>query len=600
MKDLNGNVAKKHRNTKLIIIVACILAIVVGTTYAFLNPVTKKAWFWPFDTTAETVDDLQFDTTASAYLSMDYSKYDTYTQGYFDEKSVTATAKLTRGNYTSETVTKKYSGYIYISENQFEYVDEAYPEAIMTVTDPSGNAVTSIEGLTYKTINNGTSSISGFDITGVVGKLSFASEYEISVTGSEKDKSTTHNWIIKVLIPVYKNSLKIDQSKNEGKNLSVGIVMGQTNSSGNLVTNLGDTLIALNGGLEYINSKGQYKELYAPQSITALGDAEEKTISLSSGLNFSSSYFYDPKTKKVTLINAYGFPAAQLPAHKNMIVGKYITNPLSNDYVSANGDKNIEVNGLYYVISYDGKTLKYLSRSPSTKSSLDNITDQGMFAIPDTLGTSYFFRGVAENNYLTFAGLNWRVVRINGDGSIRLIYADKGSPSAYAKNAIYDYKSSLLYTSVNEFYTNKLANYDSYIADAPFYACSDLTNYKLGYFNDDIDDTCIFSVGSDDTNMQIEKKIGLLSYDEFIIAGNTNATSTLVKNYLYENYMYWGFPLKKTTDSTSSLQVANVSGMLMSEFNFGATNWYVRPVISLNSNVTITGTGTSEDPFIVQ
>lgn len=599
MEDLNGNVAKKHRNTKLIIIVSCILVIAIGTTYAFLNPVTGKAWFWPFNTTAETVDDLQFDTTASAYLSMDYSKYDTYAQGYFDEKSVTATAKFIRGNYTSETVTKKYSGYVYISENQFEYVDETYPEAIMTITDPSGNAVTSIEGLTYKTINNGTSSISGFDITGVVGKLSFASDYEISVTGSEKDKATTHNWIIKVIIPVYKNSLKIDQSTNEGKHLSVGIVMGQTNSSGNLVTNLGDTLIALNGGLEYINSKGQYKELYAPQYIYTLEPAEEQSISLSAGLNFSSSYSYDEKTGKITLNNAYGYPNNQLPAHKDLIVGKYISNPTSNDYISASGDKDIKVNNLYYVTYYDGTTLKYLSRA-STRSSLDKITDQGMFAIPDTLGTSYFFRGAIENNYLTFAGLNWRIVRINGDGSIRLIYADKGTTSAYAKNAVYDYKSSLLYSSVNEFYTNKLADYDSYIADAPFYTCADLSNYKLGYFNDSIDDTCIFSVGSNDSNMQIEKKIGLLSYDEFRIAGDyAENTSFDVKNYLYGNYMYWGLPLNKTTDSESSLQVAIITGRLTSAFNFGAS-WYVRPVISLNNNVTITGTGTVDDPFIVQ
>ena len=63
--------------------------------------------------------------------------------------------------------------------------------------------------------------------------------------------------------------------------------------------------------------------------------------------------------------------------------------------------------------------------------------------------------------------------------------------------------------------------------------------------------------------------------------------------------MYWGLPLNKTTNSESSLQVAIITGRLTSAFNFG-TNWYVRPVISLNSNVTITGTGTVADPFIVQ
>ena len=40
----------------------------------------------------------------------------------------------------------------------------------------------------------------------------------------------------------------------------------------------------------------------------------------------------------------------------------------------------------------------------------------------DAYGTSYYYRGNVTNNYVKFAGFYWRVVRINGDGSIRLIY----------------------------------------------------------------------------------------------------------------------------------------------------------------------------------
>ena len=36
-------------------------------------------------------------------------------------------------------------------------------------------------------------------------------------------------------------------------------------------------------------------------------------------------------------------------------------------------------------------------------------------------GTSYYFRGEAKNNYVQFANKIWRIVRINGDGSIRLV-----------------------------------------------------------------------------------------------------------------------------------------------------------------------------------
>ena len=42
---------------------------------------------------------------------------------------------------------------------------------------------------------------------------------------------------------------------------------------------------------------------------------------------------------------------------------------------------------------------------------------------PDDYGTSYYFRGTVENNWVKFAGFYWRIIRINGDGSIRMIYA---------------------------------------------------------------------------------------------------------------------------------------------------------------------------------
>ena len=40
----------------------------------------------------------------------------------------------------------------------------------------------------------------------------------------------------------------------------------------------------------------------------------------------------------------------------------------------------------------------------------------------DDLGTTYYYRGNVTNNYVSFAGFIWRIVRINGDGSIRLVY----------------------------------------------------------------------------------------------------------------------------------------------------------------------------------
>lgn len=41
---------------------------------------------------------------------------------------------------------------------------------------------------------------------------------------------------------------------------------------------------------------------------------------------------------------------------------------------------------------------------------------------PDDYGTSYYFRGNVSNNYVKFANFYWRIIRINGDGSVRMIY----------------------------------------------------------------------------------------------------------------------------------------------------------------------------------
>ncbi len=52
-------------------------------------------------------------------------------------------------------------------------------------------------------------------------------------------------------------------------------------------------------------------------------------------------------------------------------------------------------------------------------------TDEGLFAADDDDGASYYYRGAVKNNYVSFAGFTWRIIRQNGDGSIRLIYSGK-------------------------------------------------------------------------------------------------------------------------------------------------------------------------------
>ena len=59
----------------------------------------------------------------------------------------------------------------------------------------------------------------------------------------------------------------------------------------------------------------------------------------------------------------------------------------------------------------------------STIASNQGDGTKGIYASEDDFGTSYYFRGAVENNYVKFANYYWRVIRINGDGSVRMIYA---------------------------------------------------------------------------------------------------------------------------------------------------------------------------------
>ena len=46
---------------------------------------------------------------------------------------------------------------------------------------------------------------------------------------------------------------------------------------------------------------------------------------------------------------------------------------------------------------------------------------------PDDYGNSYYYRGAVENNWVKFADSYWRIIRVNGDGSIRLLYNGEAS-----------------------------------------------------------------------------------------------------------------------------------------------------------------------------
>ena len=101
--------------------------------------------------------------------------------------------------------------------------------------------------------------------------------------------------------------------------------------------------------------------------------------------------------------------------------------------------KSIEGNTILTNIKKNDKCYLYFDKQPpGSEIILGNITvkpgtpdfskpattDEGVYKVSDPVygGYSYYWRGAVTNNYVKFGGFCWRIVRINGDKTMRLIY----------------------------------------------------------------------------------------------------------------------------------------------------------------------------------
>ena len=159
-----------------------------------------------------------------------------------------------------------------------------------------------------------------------------------------------------------------------------------------------------------------------------------------------------------------------------------------------------------------------------------STADEALLAsAEDDYGTSYYFRGAVKNNYVEFANKCWRIVRVGGDGSVKLILhndnptgaanpcdaANNSASAAFARYSGETYKSafntnyndnayvgfkygtvgagdyalthantnkSTILTNLEAWYEkNNLKNYEKVIADTVW--CNDKTNVTDTTFN---------------------------------------------------------------------------------------------------------------------
>ena len=104
--------------------------------------------------------------------------------------------------------------------------------------------------------------------------------------------------------------------------------------------------------------------------------------------------------------------------------------------------------GKIYVTNYSCETIEPAYKTILANSKVNETTpnfastattNEGLYKAQDDLGTSYYYRGAVDNNWVKFGkdssgkDIYWRIIRINGDGSIRMIYTGTTAPTGSTK-----------------------------------------------------------------------------------------------------------------------------------------------------------------------
>lgn len=240
-----------------------------------------------------------------------------------------------------------------------------------------------------------------------------------------------------------------------------------------------------------------------------------------------------------------------------------------------------------------------------------STTNEGLLVSEDELGQTYYFRGSVDNNYVKMNNLMFRIVRINGDGSVRLVLDNTLEDNSYYLrriNKTNEYLNNMIFDNsdikkvLDEWYNTNLLSVDNYIASSNF--CYDNAFYlqnESEYFTNSYDRIYVSNAASLNCQEGIYVgKVGLLSIDEVIYAG-ASKDGTNNSYYLYNPSIlnnWWTMSSSKVNAQSNNVNnylITSGGGIdLEGKLN---SSYGIRPVISLDKSVKVSGMGTLENPY---
>ena len=206
--------SKKAKIISIVSIVA-LAAILVGATYAYFQAQTGEGAQTDIKINANTVDAFTFEVGSALNLSLNQENF---ASGKGNQTGTTFAKAMLSANNKTNTATEHYYLYLNISNNTFTYsIDNNTPEILLSIKDGSNNEITTLTGLTYKTVTDGKgASIKGFDITTKKGLVTILNNREITTTSTK-----TEQWNVTVTFVNY----NANQAGNAGKNFSAKLMI---------------------------------------------------------------------------------------------------------------------------------------------------------------------------------------------------------------------------------------------------------------------------------------------------------------------------------------------------------------------------------------
>jgi len=173
---------------------------------------------------------------------------------------------------------------------------------------------------------------------------------------------------------------------------------------------------------EYIENKGSADTSKIAPTITYKSVFEHQTgnvLSFTSTIKVGTGYTFNEKTGMYTLINPQ-----TVTMNDNYVSNEEVSYYILNTWGEISYNTAYKINAYTKSVGASSTTYTITDADVYTSKALDSYDSEvGLYATTDDDGTTYFYRGLVKNNYVSFGGYIWRIIRINGNGTIRMIYA---------------------------------------------------------------------------------------------------------------------------------------------------------------------------------